>query len=158
MIKFEKVKKEQFDKDISENICAIGNYEDIKLPERSTEGSAGYDFYSPVKLDCIPGVWYTIPTGIKFVTDRKDIVLLCVPRSGLGCKKHFALLNTIGVIDSDYQYAQNDGHIMIKFKVDIELSISPGDKILQGIIIPYLTVDEDETNVKRTGGFGSTGK
>ena len=49
-------------------------------------------------------------------------------------------------------------HIMIKFKVDIELSISPGDKILQGIIIPYLTVDEDETNVKRTGGFGSTGK
>ena len=160
MIRFEIINQEQYDKDTREIKGAHirTSYDNLKLPTRSTEGSAGYDFYSPVKIVCRPNEWYTIPTGIKFVTDRKDIVLLCAPRSGLGCKKHFQLLNTIGVIDSDYQYADNDGHIMIKFMVEKELTIETGDKIIQGIIVPYLTVDDDETVDKRTGGFGSTGK
>ena len=44
----------------------------------------------------------------------KNVVLLIVPRSGLGFKYRLSLMNTVGVIDSDYSDADNYGHIMIK--------------------------------------------
>ena len=164
MLRFEKVKKEAYveavynleDDSIGAFEYRADCYDDIKLPVRATEGSAGYDFFAPYDLHCFKDTWYTIPLGIKFITDRKDIVLLCLPRSGLGFKYKFILSNTCGVIDSDYQYAKNDGHIMVKFKVSQDLDIKKGQAILQGLFTTYLTVDDDKVEEKRVGGFGST--
>ena len=126
MIRFEKVSFEEFRKscknDINSNYfgynCDLEKkikqyYDDIKLPERSTSGSAGYDFFAPFdftffqqydrRMDILcEEDQFLYPTGIRFVTDRDDIVLLCMPKSGLGCKYGMRLKNTIGVIDSDY--------------------------------------------------------
>ena len=170
MLRFEKVKEESYVNAINtlkdnstfqnkENKeYQINCYNEIKLPKRATEGSAGYDFYAPYDIYCLANEWYTIPLGIKFITDRKDIVLLCLPRSGLGFKYNFQLSNTCGVIDSDYQYAKNDGHIMIKFKVNQDIEIKKGDAIMQGIFTTYLIVDEDNITEQRIGGFGSTSR
>ena len=135
-------------------------YESIQLPERSTTGSAGYDFKSCFGFMLNPGMTMTIPTGIR-VKINDGWMLTMVPRSSLGCKYRIQLDNTIGIIDSDYYYSDNEGHIMIKLtndsKVDYNmLKINPGDKFVQGIFIPYgITIDDNATGI-RNGGFGST--
>ncbi|MEG0228344.1 MAG: deoxyuridine 5'-triphosphate nucleotidohydrolase, partial [Lachnospiraceae bacterium] len=53
---FHKVSLEQFQKDFQDTFMAVSSgevkqiYEEIKLPQRATSGSAGYDFYTPIKI------------------------------------------------------------------------------------------------------------
>lgn len=134
-------------------------YEEIKLPKRATAGSAGYDFYAPVDLTLNPGETVKIPTGIR-VEMEQDWVLKCYPRSGLGFKYRLQLNNTVGIIDSDYFYSDNEGHIFAKITNDSNegksVSIQAGTGFMQGIFVEYgITVDDDAKGV-RNGGFGST--
>lgn len=163
MIRFEKVSFEEFIKDPGfDTVLAtkVGEiYDSIKLPERSTLLSAGYDFYAPFEMNIhamSPSTAY--PTGIRFVTDRDDIVLVCVPRSGLGFKHGLGLRNTVGIIDADYQNSDNEGHIKVKFRADTDVVIPQGKAFMQGIILPFLKTDDDTCMNTRNGGFGSTDK
>ena len=105
--KFHKVSLEQFKKDwidtfgLDEEANIEEIYENIKLPRRATAGSAGYDFFAPVRLILAPGETIKIPTGIR-VEMEPEWVLKCYPRSGLGFKYRLQLNNTVGIIDSDY--------------------------------------------------------
>ena len=45
---------------------------------------------------------------------QPEWVLKCYPRSGLGFKYRLQLNNTVGIIDSDYFYSDNEGHIFSK--------------------------------------------
>ncbi|MCT0497700.1 aminotransferase, partial [Lactococcus lactis subsp. cremoris] len=38
------------------------------------------------------------------------------------------------------------------------VTISKGQRIMQGVFVKYLTTNDDNANGKRTGGFGSTGE
>jgi dUTP pyrophosphatase len=169
--KFEKVSLEQFKKDWLDTFGAYefeeGNYEDIynniQLPTRATSGSAGYDFHMPVswKLFAKEKTSLKIPTGIR-VRIEDGWVLKCYPRSGLGFKYKLQLNNTVGIIDSDYYFSNNEGHIFVKLTNDNnegkELVLNQGDGFAQGIFVPYgITFDDNATEV-RNGGFGSTGK
>ena len=127
-IKFEKVSYEQFKKDVlkaandwtgfdssEENVKYI--YDKIKVPKRATDGSAGYDFFSPFDVYMPTNGYrstFKFPTGIR-VKMPKNVVLLLFPRSSLGFKYRLQLDNTIGVIDSDYYYSDNEGHMWCKF-------------------------------------------
>lgn len=84
----------------------------------------------------------------------------CLPRSGLGFKYRLQLDNTMGVIDSDYYYSDNEGHIFAKITNDNHtgktLTVEAGSGFLQAIFIPYgVTYSDDATGV-RNGGMGST--
>ena len=138
-------------------------YDEIKLPKRSTAGSAGYDFYNNtgLEVDVITGTTLKIPTGVRCKMDE-DWVLMAFPRSGLGFKYRLQLDNTVGVIDSDYYYSDNEGHIFLKITNDSKTvkvcTIENGKAFAQGIFLPYgITEDDDATGV-RNGGFGSTDK
>jgi dUTP pyrophosphatase len=164
MITFEKVNKEVFFKSVKDcGYCYTDEqlsqiYNDIKLPARATTGSAGYDIFVPVAGFIEAGETLLIPTGIKAIMPQ-NVALLILPRSGIGFKTGIRLSNTIGLIDSDYQFADNDGHIMIKLThgyKDYEFKI--GDRIAQAIFINYLTTDDDAALQSRSGGIGSTGK
>ena len=165
--KFHKVSFEQFSEGwidtfgetTAEDLKTI--YESIQLPKRATSGSAGYDFYSPVSLVISPGQTVKIPTGIR-VEMEEDWVLKCYPRSGLGFKFRLQLNNTVGIIDSDYFYSDNEGHIFAKVTNDTNenktLCLAAGTGFMQGIFVEYgITVDDDVQTV-RNGGFGSTTK
>ena len=92
--------------------------------------------------------------------NSRNIVLELYPRSSLGFKYGFILLNTVGIIDADYyNNAQNEGHIILGFKIMKPMEIKRGDKICQGIIKPYLIMEDEEfpTGI-RSGGTGSTGR
>lgn len=135
-------------------------YEKIKPPKRATVGSAGYDFFSPLDFNLVSGETIKIPTGIRVDIDE-DWFLAIVPRSGLGFGYRLQLDNTIGIIDSDYYYSDNEGHIWIKLtndsKQDKPLKVSAGEGIAQGIFLPYGITRSDHANGVRNGGFGSTG-
>lgn len=163
--KFHKVSEEQFLKDWTETFpeCgaqeASGIYESVRLPRRATAGSAGYDFYAPSDITLAPGETVKIPTGIRAEMEA-GWVLKCYPRSGLGFKYRLQLNNTVGIIDSDYFYSDNEGHIFAKLTNDSKegktVKVALGEGFMQGIFIEYgITVDDDVTDV-RNGGFGST--
>ena len=165
--KFEKVSKERFVTDWINTFpestveSAEAIYEEIKLPKRATTGSAGYDFFSPVAFVLEPGHTITIPTGIRAKMDE-GWVLKLYPRSGLGFKFRLQLNNTVGIIDSDYYYSDNEGHIFEKITNDSNenkvVEIQAGVGFSQGIFLPFgITVDDDADGI-RNGGFGSTTK
>lgn len=166
MIKFEKVSLEQFTKDLRKVLMpqvtdedAKDIYDKIQLPKRGSTGSAGYDFCTPIGFTLEEyDVSITIPTGIRAVMPQ-NMFLQMVPRSGLGFKTGARLANTVGIIDSDYYYADNEGHIMLKLLTGFSrFEVAQGDRIAQGIFLKYYTTDDDNTTSIRQGGLGSTGK
>ena len=165
--KFHKVSPEQFMKDVKgdfpqyteEDIKDI--YESIELPKRATRGSAGYDFYSPFSFSMEPGTTMKVPTGIRCEM-QEDWVLKLYPRSGLGFKYRLQLNNTVGIIDSDYFYSDNEGHIMAKITNDSKegktVELTSGTGFMQGIFLEYGITEDDDAQGVRNGGFGSTTK
>jgi len=165
--KFHKVSLEQFTKDWSDTLSDSNEqkakevYEQIRLPQRATAGSAGYDFYSPITFTLAPGETIKIPTGIR-VEIEDGWVLKCYPRSGLGFKYRLQLNNTVGIIDSDYFYSDNEGHMFAKITNDSNENktavVEAGTGFMQGIFVEYGITYDDEVMEKRNGGFGSTTK
>ena len=158
MRKFEKISFEQFKKDICDDVKL---YESIELPKRSTKKSAGYDIKSMEEGIIHPGEAKSFKTGLK-VCMNEDEVLYIYSRSSHGYKYNVCMMNSVGVIDSDfYNNESNEGHFQIRlinfgtedFKVNI------GDRIAQGVFMKYLTIDnEEEIKNERIGGIGSTNK
>lgn len=165
--KFHKVSMEQFMEAYKDDFHEYTQteiedmYEKISLPKRATTGSAGYDFFAPFSFTLEPGKTIKIPTGIR-AEMKEDWVLKLYPRSGLGFKYRLQLNNTVGIIDSDYFYSDNEGHIFAKITNDSNegksLTVEAGTGFMQGIFLEYgITTDDDASEV-RNGGFGSTTK
>ena len=153
---FEKISKDNF---LSTGIYTEDDYNDFSLPKRATAGSAGYDFFAVKDFSVAPGETITIPTGVRSKIED-GWVLKIYPRSGLGFKYRLTLNNTVGIIDSDYYYSDNEGHIFIRMTNcgDKLLEVKKGQGFAQGIFLEYgITVDDDVTTL-RNGGFGSTDK
>ena len=134
--------------------------EEIPLPRRATAGSAGYDFVSPLEVTVPAGGTALIPTGIRAEMEP-GWVLMLFPRSSLGFRHALRLSNTVGVIDSDYAFAKNEGHIMVKLRNPLPdpVTIGRGERFCQGVFLPYGTAEEDDTAfTERSGGMGSTGR
>ena len=137
----------------------LNAYNEVVLPKRATAGSAGYDFFAPKSFSLAPNETAKIATGIRVKIDE-GWVLKIYPRSSLGFKYRLSLDNTVGIIDSDYFFADNEGHIFIKMTNcgDKPLSVEKGKAFAQGVFVEYgITIDDDCVSV-RTGGFGSTDK
>ena len=156
--KFEKVSLSQFSKDLKELCATDDNYYDtINLPVRATKGSAGYDFFSPIDVSLSPGDSIRIPTGIRCKIEN-GYVLQIYPRSSFGFKYQMMLMNTVGIIDSDYYDADNEGHIIIAVSNQGKkgMSIKAGERFAQGLFVRYYLAQEEEVETDRHGGFGST--
>lgn len=164
---FEKVSQHQFVQDYlncfpnESEEKAIDVYNKIKLPLRSTKGSAGYDIFAPIDIKLTPNQTLKFPTGIR-VKINDGYFLAIVPRSGLGFKFALQLDNTIGIIDSDYYGSSNEGHMFIKMtnhsNENKVVQVLQGQGIAQGIFIPFGITFDDDCDGIRDGGFGSTTK
>lgn len=158
---FEKVSLEEFEKAFEDKAYARNVYEELKLPKRATAGSAGYDFFAPFDITLKPNETIKIPTGIRCKMER-GWVLKLYPRSSLGFKYRLQLNNTVGIVDEDYYYSENEGHIFAKITNDSNegktMEVKRGQGFMQGLFIEFgITYDDDVTAV-RNGGFGSTTK
>ena len=167
MNKFEKISERQFFTDFAEYLSDEGLdtrdgraiYNMIKLPKRATTGSAGYDIFAPYDITITPKGTVKVPTGIRVILDD-DKFLAIYPRSGLGFKYKIQLFNSVGIIDGDYVYSDNEGHIWCKFYNDSPdgktIAIKKGEAMCQGIIQEFFTTENDNSDGIRNGGFGST--
>lgn len=133
------------------------------IPQRQTQYSAGYDFKAAKDVLVPAGTMKPtlVPTGIKADLGR-DQVLILANRSSNALKRGLIVPNGVGVIDADYyDNPDNEGEIMGMFinVGDEDYTIKQGDRIMQGIITAYSTVEGDKpATIERKGGFGSTGK
>lgn len=156
--KFEKVSFGQFAQGYM-GADAESVYAAIALPKRATSGSAGYDFFAPFDIELKAGETTKIPTGVR-VRIEDGWVLSLYPRSGLGFKFRLQLDNTVGIIDSDYYFSDNEGHIFAKITNDSKegktVSIPAGTGFMQGIFTEYGITEDDDADGIRNGGFGST--
>lgn len=155
--------------------------QEIHLPKRATNHAAGYDFEAACDV-VIPSIWHEglltglktlkakgeskflkpvlVPTGIKAYMGEDEFLQLA-NRSSNPLKRFLVLTNGVGVIDSDYyDNPDNEGHIMFQFTNFglTDVTIKKGERIGQGIFLPFLKADQDTTNALRTGGFGSSNK
>ena len=136
--------------------------ENAKIPFRATPGSAGMDLYAcidePVTLGA--GEKAVIPTGIAIALPGPELGAFIFARSGLAIKHGIGLLNSVGVIDSDYRGEVCVGVIN---QLSEPYTINPGERIAQMVImpvslIPVTEVEELDETERGSGGFGSTGK
>jgi dUTP pyrophosphatase len=133
------------------------------IPQFQTAGAAAIDLCACIDETMLltPETPVLIPTGVAIHIADKSVVGLIVPRSGLGFNYGVGLMNTTGVIDSDYQ-----GEIMVKLRMSHGDSyrIQPNERIAQMLFVPVLRPIFEEvvkfslTTERGDGGFGSTGK
>lgn len=147
MVKFEKVNKIT---------------EDIKLPERSTLNSAGYDFFAIEDITLPAKKLTRVMTGVKCELMPNQVLILA-NRSSNPSKKGLILANGVGVIDADYYgNPDNDGEMGFEFYniLNEDVVIKKGEKLGQGIIMKFDKTEDDYISnpyKTRVGGFGSTG-
>ena len=136
-------------------------YEEIRLPRRATKGSAGYDFFAPYPITLAPGETVKNPDrhpcldgggmGAEMLSEKRPWVQ--VPPSAQQYGR---------IIDSDYYYSDNEGHIFAKLTNDTNegktVELKAGEGFMQGIFVEYgITLDDDADGI-RNGGLGSTTK
>jgi len=131
------------------------------LPSYGRVGDAGLDLCSVQTLVLAPLQRSLIPTGIRLAIPEGHAGFI-LPRSGHALKKGLTLVNTPGLIDSNYR-----GEIcLIAYNSDPEVSIeiSAGERIAQLVIqaVPEVQIvecnstDLDDTE-RGQAGFGSSG-
>ncbi|RJE47686.1 hypothetical protein A7K50_03295 [Dehalobacter sp. MCB1] len=132
----------------------------ITLPTRGSSKSAGYDFYVPKDLQILPGQKAMFFTDVKAFMPEGYVLLIFI-RSSMGIKHGLMLSNNVGVIDCDYySNPDNDGNIAMSIinTSGVAVNLKAGDRVAQGIFVPFGVVDNDTTSEERTSGIGSTGK
>lgn len=132
----------------------------VKLPQRSTAKSAGYDFFVIEDVVCKAHEITLIKTGMKAYMEDDDVLLL-FNRSSNPKKKGLIVPNGVGVIDADYvDNPDNEGEIGGLFynMLDEDVVLKAGDKMMQGVFVKYNITDNDNAEGERSGGFGSTGR
>jgi len=137
----------------------LGN--DWPLPAYATAGSAGLDLRACLESTLVlePGRTALIPSGLAIHLDDPALAAVLLPRSGLGHKQGLVLGNLVGLIDSDYQ-----GEIKISCwnRSDTSLSIDPGQRIAQLVVVPVVQVKLNcvasfAPSDRGEGGIGHTG-
>ena len=136
--------------------------ENAVIPKRGTKGSAGLDLCAcidaPLTLNA--GETAVIPTGVAIALPDENAAAFIFARSGLAVKHGIGLLNSVGVIDSDYRGELCVGVIN---QISEPYQIMPGERIAQLVIMPVfpaepVEVDSLDETERGTGGFGSTGR
>jgi dUTP pyrophosphatase len=135
--------------------------EDISLPKYQTDGAAAFDLHAAVKDTVVlkPGERSLIPTGFMMELP-KGYVALILSRSSLGLKHGVSMVNSVGVIDSDYR--GQFGVLLINHGTE-PFKISRNDRIAQMMIQKHehaeiVEAAELSETARGAGGFGSTGR
>lgn len=136
----------------------VVGYRNQIAPQYATPGSAGCDLISTEEIALAPGKWAAVGTGLHLEIPRGYVGLVC-PRSGLAIKHGISVLNSPGVIDSDYR---GEVKVILINHGPLRYTIKKGDRIAQLVFSPFAHVEmrhfEQLSSTSRgEGGFGSTG-
>ena len=131
----------------------------LEMPAYAYVGDAGLDLRSAEDLVLKPFERKAVSCGIA-VAIPEGYAGFVMPRSGLAAKHGISIVNSPGLIDSNYRGEIKA--ILVNLDASNDFEISKGDRIAQLVImaVPPVELAEakelDET-VRGAGGFGSSG-
>lgn len=130
------------------------------IPERKTDGSAGYDLCACIDAPYVleAGETVLLSTGLGAEIPQ-GFAGMIFTRSGLGIKHGITVTNGVGVIDSDYR---GEIHVGLRNSGKEAYTVMPNERIAQLVIMPVLLPEIEEVSElsqteRGSGGFGSTG-
>ena len=133
--------------------------ENAIIPTRGSDRAAGYDLYACLENEITIGAGETVKIGTAMESPEGYFGAIFA-RSGLAAKEGLRPANCVGVADSDYR-----GEYIVALHNDSSISrvVTPGERIAQLVVMPYLSVEFEEVDSldeteRGAGGFGSTGK
>jgi dUTP pyrophosphatase len=157
---WEKLEMKYQDWDVAITLEKI--HPDAIIPKPATPGSAGFDLHSIEDVTIYPGETKVIKTGLKVSLPGGHLMYIS-SRGGLAAKHNIFVLNSPGLVDSDYR-----GEIMCIMHKTFDKSykpylISKGDRVAQFVVMPHPKVNVVEATVvndteRGEGRFSSTGK
>lgn len=131
------------------------------IPTRGSEYAAGVDLYACIDkpIEIQPHETIKISTGLAMELPTGYFGAIFA-RSGLATKQGLRPANCVGCCDSDYR---GDYIVPLHNDTDFPQIVTPGERIAQLVIMPYLPVEfvevDELTDTERgSGGFGHTGK
>ena len=143
---------------VSVQVKRLNNGAGLPLPVYASEGAAGMDVCAAEGLTLKVGRRHAVATGLSFAIPHGFEVQVR-PRSGLALKHGITCLNTPGTIDSDYR---GEVKVILANLGEDDFMINKGDRIAQIVLAPVtmaamVEVEDIDSTVRGTGGFGSTG-
>jgi dUTP pyrophosphatase len=140
-----KIKIKRFDKE-------------LPLPEYKTAGAAGFDLMARETMTIAPHAVAYVPLNVAVETPPDHFLLIAT--RGSTHKRGLMLANSVGIGDSDFCGDDDQYMAALLNFTDKPVVVQRGDRIAQGIFIPFTRGVWEEVNVMQNrtrGGFGSTG-
>ncbi len=131
----------------------------VPLPSYQTAGAAGFDLAASADVTVEPGQIVLIPTGLVFAVPAGHFLGIFA-RSSTPLKKGLVVANGVGVLDSDYSGPTDQLKIQVMNVTTAPVIVRRGDRIAQGVILPFVRAEFEEVATAAgpdRGGFGSTG-
>lgn len=135
--------------------------DDKLMPIKGSDGAAAFDLKSNERFTLLSNNRVAIDTGVALELPKNKCALI-LPRSGLAFKEGITVLNTPGLIDSDYR---NYIKVILHNSGKLAFKINKYDRIAQLLIVDIKEIKFTKVNsldklskTKRDkGGLGSTG-
>ena len=131
----------------------------IPLPAYGTAGAAGFDLASSVEMTVQPGEVTLVPTGLVVEVPAGHFLGIFA-RSSTPLKRGLMVANGVGVVDSDYCGPNDEIKIEVFNFTTAAVVVRRGDRLAQGILMPYVRAEwKEHAEIARPtrGGFGATG-
>lgn len=134
--------------------------EGVALPAYQTSGAAGFDLAASDAMTVQPGEVTLVPTGLVIEVPPGHF-LGVFARSSTPLKRGLMVANGVGIVDADYCGPRDEIKIEVFNFTSAPVEIRPGDRLAQGVILPYVraawTERAGDPERQTRGGFGSTG-
>ncbi|MEI6244460.1 MAG: dUTP diphosphatase [Acidobacteriota bacterium] len=131
----------------------------VPMPSYQTAGAAGFDLAASADLTIQPGQIALVPTGLVIAVPAGHFVGIFA-RSSTPLKRGLVVANGVGVLDSDYSGPTDELKIQLMNVTSSPVDVKRGDRLAQGVIMPFVRADFEEAAEAAgpdRGGFGSTG-
>jgi len=131
----------------------------VPLPSYQTDGAAGFDLAASADLTIGPGEVALVPTGLVIEVPAGHF-LGVFARSSTPLKRGLMVANGVGIVDSDYCGPEDEIRVQVLNITQAAVEVRRGDRLAQGVILPYVRATWQETDSPSRpsrGGFGSTG-
>jgi dUTP pyrophosphatase len=132
----------------------------VPLPSCQTAGAAGFDLSASADVTVAPGRIALVPTGLVIEVPAGHFLGIFA-RSSTPLKRGLVVANGVGVVDPDYCGPTDEIRIQVLNVTQAPVDIRRGDRLAQGIILPFVRAEWDERGTPECparGGFGSTGQ
>jgi len=140
------------------NVRITRLHEHVALPSFQTAGAAGFDLAASDDITIEAGRVALVPTGLVIEVPAGHF-LGVFARSSTPLKRGLMVANGVGVVDSDYCGPTDEIKVQVLNFTGEAVTVRQGDRLAQGIILPFVRVTwvEGEATRESRGGFGSTG-